>query len=631
MVSFDVSVVIGFRNWGHERLRLALSSIQAAFGACRGEVILVDYGSTDPEPARAAAESTDSRLVRIDDVKVWSRSGALNAGFAHARGRLLISTDADMLFAPGTVETVYAWWLASGTSALYLQCRDLPPSLTVDDLSAGQFDWKELEAVARLRPRWGVGGMMAIDRRSYGVLRGFDERMHTYGREDMDFASRARRAGLRMVWIEDPKARIYHMWHPSSAEAIRDSPEAVAAVKRNRSIFEKDRTAARNRTLWHGAIPDATPLISICLLDGCESLEKNGLGDTIALQTVRDVEVLMPSTGKPAEQTTIDSIVREVDCQVGDLNAMLAKASGRYTIALDSRYILPDTFLEELLADASGTVRVVVPRRMDFSPEPNEFGVVPVGEPTGVETFLGVLTQTDILRAVVREQDISKFYQGFVEIFKGLGVQLVYSDNAICLVDSKAMVRPLAHEHEVPSEIRRIIDALPPGNDTGRVVRITDGPIEVLAGKTFDGALDFSVIKRDGETTSKLGILGNPSLNDLARLRNLGCHFTAVQGPSEQAEFSGQGIQWIISEALVAIDELGVVPHAVIVVESEFDDQPCEDPDQYPLTIRVERIDLNVHQRVKLFLCADALESSIVLNNNMGMVRFILSNRDWEM
>lgn len=48
----DVSVVIGFRDWGLRRIRLAVESVQSSFGRFNGEVIISDYGSVDPRRTR---------------------------------------------------------------------------------------------------------------------------------------------------------------------------------------------------------------------------------------------------------------------------------------------------------------------------------------------------------------------------------------------------------------------------------------------------------------------------------------------------------------------------------------------------------------------------------------------------
>lgn len=61
----DISVVIGFRDWGALRLELALESIRQSFGQFDGEVILSDFGSTDHEANRRLAQRLGVKLSLI--------------------------------------------------------------------------------------------------------------------------------------------------------------------------------------------------------------------------------------------------------------------------------------------------------------------------------------------------------------------------------------------------------------------------------------------------------------------------------------------------------------------------------------------------------------------------------------
>ena len=133
----DVSVVIGFRDWGLRRIRLAVQSIQASFGRFSGEVIISDYGSIDPQANKALAEELECAYV-YTPAEVWSRSRALNAGFAISSGELLVSTDADMVFSPESFERIVETARKQPKAAFFLQCRDLPEGMDdewVADLS----------------------------------------------------------------------------------------------------------------------------------------------------------------------------------------------------------------------------------------------------------------------------------------------------------------------------------------------------------------------------------------------------------------------------------------------------------------------------------------------------------------
>jgi GT2 family glycosyltransferase len=238
-------VVIGFRDWGLRRVELAVRSIQESFGRYSGEVILSDYGSTEQEANRALADRLGLKYVYTKD-EVWSRSRALNAGVAESSGDLLVSTDADMLFSPHAFERICEIFENDPGSAYFLQCRDLPEGMDDEVVDGMPGEWDHFERVSRLRPRWGMGGMMAISREGFAKIRGFDERLHTYGGEDIDFARRAGRAGYRTNWIEDPKVRMYHIWHPPTRKQVEKSEEGAKAIEFNRNIYYNDKTFVRN-------------------------------------------------------------------------------------------------------------------------------------------------------------------------------------------------------------------------------------------------------------------------------------------------------------------------------------------------------------------------------------------------
>lgn len=293
----DVSVVIGFRNWGIRRIRLAAEHISASFGRYVGEVIISDYGSTDPEPNRLMASSIGARYVYTPGDPNWSRSRALNAGFAVAEGNLLISTDADMLFSPRSMELITETAMQNPHSALFLQCRDLPPGYDDEFVSAHPNDWDEYERVSRLRPRWGLGGMMAISRSGFNKIRGFDERLHTYGGEDIDFAQRAARAGYRTHWLDDPDIRMYHMWHPPSRTIASQTAEGRAAIQFNKDIVYNDPTFIRNTLRWAHPTSDARPLVTVAIATKNRSDYLRETLQSVLAQTVHDFEAIIVDDG----------------------------------------------------------------------------------------------------------------------------------------------------------------------------------------------------------------------------------------------------------------------------------------------------------------------------------------------
>jgi glycosyltransferase involved in cell wall biosynthesis len=102
----DLSIVIPIRNESpniqplYDELVAALSSGGRAF-----EVIVIDDGSTDDSFAQLAAlQTTDPRLRVIRFRRNFGQTAAFAAGFAYARGRLVVTSDGDLQNDPHDIE-----------------------------------------------------------------------------------------------------------------------------------------------------------------------------------------------------------------------------------------------------------------------------------------------------------------------------------------------------------------------------------------------------------------------------------------------------------------------------------------------------------------------------------------------
>lgn len=356
----EISVVIGFRDWGLRRLELATTSIQRSFGEIPGEVIISDYGSFDRTATEEMAARVGAKYVYTETDGPWSRSRALNAGFMVAEGEFLVSTDADMIFSPQAFETIGRMAQAEATSAFFLQCRDLQPGMDDDWVASNSEAWDEMEASSRLRPRWGMGGMMAIHRSGFEIIRGFDERLHTYGGEDLDFAQRARRAGFRTHWIEHPKVRMYHMWHPATSKAVERSEEGRKAVEYNRSVVYHDKTFVRNYLAWTYRPSNIAPLVTIAISTRDRS---DMIGETILsvlAQSVQDFEVVVVDDGgtdntREVVESFNDARIRYFWQEPAGISAArnraLDESRGIYTAVIDDDDLMHPSRLEWHFSD----------------------------------------------------------------------------------------------------------------------------------------------------------------------------------------------------------------------------------------------------------------------------------------
>ena len=184
------------------------------------EIVLSDYGS-DAEHAAAMVDLAarfEARVTRHDERGDWNRSRALNFGIQAAQGRYVLSTDADVIFAPDFLPAILDVHERLPDRALVLcAVLDLPRSVPAREWELG--DFPALRAAAR--PRWvlfpsslGTGACQSASREFFFRVRGYDERYVHWGSEDSDLRDRACAFGLEPVWISH-RTSMLHQWHPT--------------------------------------------------------------------------------------------------------------------------------------------------------------------------------------------------------------------------------------------------------------------------------------------------------------------------------------------------------------------------------------------------------------------------------
>lgn len=335
-----VSVIIGFKDWGLERLELSVRSIHDSLADIHHEVIISDYGSEDSASISALARRADARHEIVQTSGEWSRSRALNAGVRASDGEIIMATDADMLFTPRSLGRVVEQIEKHPQQVIILQCRDLPTGYTHEVVRREGFDWDRFAAIGQIRPRWGMGGLVAVKRENWERLRGWDERMHTYGGEDVDFGKRAQASGARIDWLDEPDVAMYHIWHPSSGASAARSAAATAAIAENRRIHTTDATFARNRVAPRYLPTDMLPLVTVLFdatLNGAAPLDATLT--SVLGQTVQDIEVLVVGA--------VDDLPR--DSRVIALDREHPIVRGTYATSVRAGEIWADDRLEKLL------------------------------------------------------------------------------------------------------------------------------------------------------------------------------------------------------------------------------------------------------------------------------------------
>ncbi|MGO3366257.1 glycosyltransferase [Agrococcus casei] len=590
-ISPDISVVIGFRNWGIDRIRLASESILASFGEHVGELIISDYGSDEPDLARTIASELGAKFVYTGGDPNWSRSRALNAGFEVATGKVLVSTDADMVFSPTSMSRIAELSLSAPHSALFLQCRDLPDSLDATGVQESGFDWDRFERESRLRPRWGMGGMMAVSRRGYEAVRGFDDRLHTYGGEDLDFAQRLRRAGFRTVWIDEPEVRMYHMWHPSSRAAADATPEGKRAVDYNRSIVYEDKSFIRNTTAIPHAASGPAPLVTISIVTHNRAeLLREAIWSVLA-QTVQDFEIVIVDDGSTDDTAEVvasfnDPRIRYFFQEQAGIasarNRATAESRGTYTAVLDDDDLAHPQRLEWQLEALDGGAAGSVGSFVNFNDESGDMHLITsqiptlaaVAEKGGAPGHGTWLVRTDHLRRFRYDENLTSGVDNDLMLrMVRSGLRFVHSGKALLLRRTHAMqvtqtdatkqgqAATRAHSfftfsmtawsHKKFEEIRKdgtypggldassMIESIAPFRPdhlVSRSVRVHNADLAGVSSLHLDGELHGVSTYRAGLSTGDSIFVERATLGDLARLASAGLRWEMVATNAPDAE-----------------------------------------------------------------------------------------------
>jgi glycosyltransferase involved in cell wall biosynthesis len=211
-----VTVIIPLRNRGGHRLDNCLRSLRwQDLPAEQVELLVSDFGSDAPHRAtlEPMAAEHDVRVVWTDTREIWNRARALNFGIRAARGRYVLCTDADMIFAPSFLSAVLAAQREANDAALVVcRCRNLPS--TVEERPYVREEFPALLEASTYRERLGTGACQMALRGMFHTLRGFDEGYKFWGLEDTDMTFRAQRQGLRLAWVHERTAML-HQWHPT--------------------------------------------------------------------------------------------------------------------------------------------------------------------------------------------------------------------------------------------------------------------------------------------------------------------------------------------------------------------------------------------------------------------------------
>lgn len=212
----DVTVVVPVkdRTAGLERLLAALPLEPAALPPdpavlppALGGVVVVDDGSADPGPVRAAAERFGVRLLRHDVPR--GPAAARNAGLAVCATPLVAFLDSDVVPEPDWLPPLLRLFADPAVGLAAPRIVALPPVrgwLGRYEAVRSSMDLGVDPALVVPRSRVAYIPSAALVVRRVAVGEGFDERMRVA--EDVDLVLRLYRAGWRLRY--EPTSRVAH-------------------------------------------------------------------------------------------------------------------------------------------------------------------------------------------------------------------------------------------------------------------------------------------------------------------------------------------------------------------------------------------------------------------------------------
>ena len=420
----DVSVIVPFRNRETRRLDRAIESLWGAGEGLNVEVIVSDFGSDDALGVAGLCARHGVRHIYTESHR-WSRAECLNRGIDAARGRLIVADDADMIWAPGSLTKHAERMLASPHHILNYQVWDLPASLTDELLSHADFTWEYLRGQATSHSRWGHG-LLLMPAEAVRRIRGYDERMHTYGVEDLDLTQRLRRMGYSQHWAGHAADEIFHIWHPTSNKLAKTDPVLKPIVDKNRSYYRSDSSIIRNLTTGKRPSPEtgASPLVTVAISTCNRAPFLREAIRSVQMQTFQDFEIVIVDDGSTDETRSVvaafaDPRIIYIHQESAGISAArnlaLENSRGYYTAVLDDDDLMIRDRLEIQLRQMTKGIQGVVGNFVNFEHstgalrtwadhDPTLDGAYETGGFAGHPTWL---IETNILRSLRYDETLA--------------------------------------------------------------------------------------------------------------------------------------------------------------------------------------------------------------------------------
>ncbi|WP_421760476.1 glycosyltransferase [Devosia sp.] len=373
-----LTLIIPARNWSQDRIDYCVRSFTELGSKWLSEFVIVDFGSA--VPITAPDSTLPVRLLRLE-AAVWSSAEATNAGVLVAQNSVVAKADADFIISRRSRAEfdAMAEGVANGTYGLAIgQACDLPSGVSTDEAyeliskSTKGTSTLSAQALGRLRPRWGQGGLVIFTRSRWDRIGGYESRFTGWGNEDNDFAERMRFGGAKTYWGNRSRLELFHIWHAPSVHATG----VVSLRNQNQKLAKDDKSVFRRLAFRHSNFPKlatpqilsgASPLVTLAVATSARPGRDRMILEAINSfrgQIDNDFEVVVVDNGSPAsdslalEKTLAKIRWTKLRLETTDRasipaarNAISQMARGRYTCVVDDDDIaLPNRLADHMLA-----------------------------------------------------------------------------------------------------------------------------------------------------------------------------------------------------------------------------------------------------------------------------------------
>ena len=208
----DMSIIVPFSRQDDNSV-LNLRSVVASLNTQtlernRYEIILVEAAKV-PDVSRKPPKGCKAVFAYCPDL-LFPKCWAFNVGSRHAHARVLVFHDADIL-SPDTM-------LESILDKIGKAVPAVKPSYTVRNLNRDASECVRKQGIEVVRhlspecqhPRSSPGGSIAILRKHFEKIRGFNQKFVGWGGEDDEMLFRLRAVGSNPP---DLGCKLYHLWH----------------------------------------------------------------------------------------------------------------------------------------------------------------------------------------------------------------------------------------------------------------------------------------------------------------------------------------------------------------------------------------------------------------------------------